>query len=232
MNHRITIAGILVVGLVAGGSGTDATTVQDHQQPTAPAALAPDMAAMCQKTMAGMQAGNAQLEELASRMNAATGQAKMAAMAELLTALVKQRTMSSDAMKEMQGRGASPMMEHMMGATTAPTPPPAAAPAPLEIAFRSQPDPPRTGDNTFEVTVKDAQGRPVTDAAVTVGLFMPPMPSMGMPAMRNAATLSHAGGGMYRGAGQVLMAGRWEVTISATRDGKDIGSKQTTITAR
>ncbi len=72
----------------------------------------------------------------------------------------------------------------------------------------------------------------MTDAAVTVGLFMPPMPSMGMPAMRSAATLSHAGGGVYRGAGQVLMAGRWEVTISATRDGKDIGSKKVTVTAR
>ena len=153
-------------------------------------------------------------------------------MAELLTALVKQRTMSADMMKEMPDQGTSQMTGHMTGSMTAPTPPPAVAPAPLEISFRSQPDPPRTGDNTFEVTVKDGQGRPVTDAAVTVSLFMPAMPSMGMPAMRSAATLSHTVGGVYRGAGQVGMAGRWEVTVSATRGGKEIGSKKITVTAR
>ncbi len=104
-----------------------------------------------------------------------------------------------------------------------------AAPAGLDIAFRSEPDPPRLGDNTFEVTVKDAQGQPVTDAAVTVTFFMPAMPSMGMPAMRSAAALPHAGGGTYRGSGQVPMAGRWDLTVTVSRDGQRVGSRRMAI---
>jgi hypothetical protein len=120
---------------------------------------------------------------------------------------------------------------HLAGATD---PKPAASPDPtsIDIALRTQPDPLRTGDNTFEVTVKDAHGQAVTDAVVTVNLFMAAMPGMGMPAMRSAAKLTHAGNGVYRGTGQVSMAGRWEVTISAGRSGTEIGSKKLTVTAR
>jgi Cu(I)/Ag(I) efflux system membrane fusion protein/cobalt-zinc-cadmium efflux system membrane fusion protein len=71
----------------------------------------------------------------------------------------------------------------------------APAPAGLGITFSSRPDPPRTGENTFEVTVKDAQGQPVIDATVEVTFFMPAMPTMGMPAMQSRAALAQAGGG-------------------------------------
>jgi hypothetical protein len=102
----------------------------------------------------------------------------------------------------------------------------------LDIAFRSQPDPPQSGDNVFEVRVKDPDGKPVTDAEVTVAFFMPAMPTMNMPAMRNEAKLSHAGNGVYRGTGQVMMAGRWEVSVIVTRGGQRIGTKQLTVVAR
>ena len=102
----------------------------------------------------------------------------------------------------------------------------------LSITFRSQPDPPRSGENQFEAVVKTADGTPVTDTQVTVVFFMAAMPSMNMPAMRNEAKLAHAGNGVYRGAGQVMMAGRWDVTVNVLRDGQRIGSQQVSVVAR
>jgi hypothetical protein len=61
---------------------------------------------------------------------------------------------------------------------------------------------------------------------------MAAMPTMNMPAMRNEVKLSPAGGGVYRGTGQVMMAGRWDVTITVSRGGQRIGSKQVALVAR
>jgi RND family efflux transporter MFP subunit len=108
---------------------------------------------------------------------------------------------------------------------------PAPGPA-LDITFRSEPDPPRTGETLFEVAVKDANGQPVPDAEVSVQLFMPAMPTMNMPAMRNETKLPHAGGGIYRGPGQVMMAGRWDVTVTVTKGGQQLGRKQLAVVAR
>jgi RND family efflux transporter MFP subunit len=102
----------------------------------------------------------------------------------------------------------------------------------LDIAFRSEPDPPRTGDALLEVSVKDAKGQPVTDAEVSVLFFMPAMPTMNMPAMRNETKLPHAGGGMYRGSGQVMMAGRWDVTVTVSKGGQAVARKQFAVAAR
>jgi RND family efflux transporter MFP subunit len=103
---------------------------------------------------------------------------------------------------------------------------------PLDITFRTQPDPPKTGEATFEVTVKDPSRGPVTDAEVSVTLFMPAMPTMNMPAMRNETRLPHAGNGVYRGAGLVMMAGRWDATVTVTRAGQPLGSKQFALVSR
>ena len=102
----------------------------------------------------------------------------------------------------------------------------------LDISFRGRPDPPRAGDNEFEVAVKDARGQPLTDAQVTVQLSMPAMPTMNMPAMRNEATLPPVGGGVYRGMGLVIMAGRWDVTVAVAKDGKPLGRKQFAVIAK
>lgn len=96
----------------------------------------------------------------------------------------------------------------------------------LDITFRSEPTPPVTGENKLEVTVKDAAGKPVMDADVSVMFRMPAMPSMNMPEMKNRAPLKHQTAGVYRGTGNVMMAGGWEVTISVKRGGKEIGSKK------
>lgn len=102
----------------------------------------------------------------------------------------------------------------------------------IDISFRPQPDPPRTGENTFEVAVRDASGQPISDADVSVTFFMPAMPTMNMPAMRNAAKLPSAGGGVYRGSGQVIMAGRWDVTVDVSRGGQRLGSRQFAVVAK
>jgi nitrogen fixation protein FixH len=88
------------------------------------------------------------------------------------------------------------------------------------------------GDNQLEVIVKDASGKPIEDGEVSVQFFMAAMPTMNMPAMRNEVKLSPAGGGVYRGMGQVMMAGRWDATVTVTRGGQRVGSKQLTVVAR
>jgi nitrogen fixation protein FixH len=102
----------------------------------------------------------------------------------------------------------------------------------VEIAFRSEPTPPKMGQNAFEVTVRDEHGAPVTDATVTVEFYMPAMPEMKMPEMRDTATLRHESGGVYRGTGNVIMAGAWDVTVTATRNGKEIGRRTLKVTAQ
>lgn len=104
--------------------------------------------------------------------------------------------------------------------------------AQLAITLRTQVDPPRTGENTFEVTVKDASGRAIADAEVAIQFFMPAMPTMNMPAMRNTVKVPPVSGGLYRGTGEIMMAGRWEATVSVSRGGQRLGSLQTTVVAR
>jgi hypothetical protein len=114
-------------------------------------------------------------------------------------------------------------------AASAPAAPAQAGTQAVDITFKT--DPVRMGENTFEVMVMQ-DGKPVSDAMVTTEFFMAAMPSMNMPAMRNEAKLVHAGNGVYRGSGQVIMAGRWDVTVNVMRDGQRIGSHQLSVMAR
>jgi hypothetical protein len=100
------------------------------------------------------------------------------------------------------------------------------------IAFRSDPDPPQAGDNTFEVTVKQPDGSPVTDATVTAVFSMPPMPSMNMPAMRSTVTLAHEASGRYRGSGWLSMGGTWNVIVTISRESEELGSKKLSVVAK
>jgi hypothetical protein len=102
----------------------------------------------------------------------------------------------------------------------------------VDITFRAEPDPPRTGETSLEVSVRDAAGQPIADADVTVIFFMAAMPTMNMPAMRNQAKLPPAGGGIYRGPGQIVMGGRWDVTVEVARGGTRLGSRQFALVAR
>jgi hypothetical protein len=102
----------------------------------------------------------------------------------------------------------------------------------LDIAFRTVPDPPKVGGNQFEAVVKDASGKPIADADVSVQFFMAAMPTMGMPAIRNDVKLPSAGNGLYRGSGQLMTAGQWQATVTVVRGGQRLGSKELPVTAR
>jgi membrane fusion protein, copper/silver efflux system len=88
----------------------------------------------------------------------------------------------------------------------------------------------KVGQNTVHLMVKDAQGNPVTDAEVEVTLFMPQMGSMAP--MTSKATLKPSGAGEYAGTIDIPMAWSWQTTVTVKKEGKSLGSMQTTVTAR
>jgi RND family efflux transporter MFP subunit len=103
--------------------------------------------------------------------------------------------------------------------------------ASAKISFAVEPNPPKgAADNMFHVTVLDADGKAVPDAEVTVTLVMPAMPSMGMPEMRNSFKLPYMHG-MYMGKGNVGMAGPWNVSVEAKRNGQVIATFRTRFSA-
>jgi hypothetical protein len=110
-------------------------------------------------------------------------------------------------------------------------PKPKAAKAGLDIVLM-QPKDVKTGDNQFEVMVKGADGKPMSDADVSVLFVMPAMPAMKMPEMRNEVKLKPSGPGMYMGPGHVMMAGKWNVTVIVKQGGKEVGQKRLTLTAK
>jgi nitrogen fixation protein FixH len=100
----------------------------------------------------------------------------------------------------------------------------------MQISFRSE-APPSSGTNTFEVTVmKD--GKPVDNATVTTVFSMPAMPSMNMPEMHSDVTLTPAGGGRYRGTGELSMSGTWNVRVTVTQDGQELGTSSLSLVAK
>lgn len=78
-------------------------------------------------------------------------------------------------------------------------------------------NPPVVGNNNMAITVKDASGKYVTDAKVTVEYSMPAMP--GMPAM-NYKTDTMLKGNEYQGKVNLSMLGAWNVAIKVSKDGK------------
>ncbi len=120
-------------------------------------------------------------------------------------------------------------------ATSSTTIPTAEAPAPTigsaEITFKSDPPTPTTGDNAFEVSLIQG-GVPVNDAEVFVEFVMPAMPQMNMAEMRTKTNLVSAGEGVYRGQGRVMMAGSWNVTVTAMRGGLPLASKTLSLTSK
>jgi hypothetical protein len=99
------------------------------------------------------------------------------------------------------------------------------------LTLTTKPSPLGLGQNLFEVTVADLKGRPVTDAAVALLLVMPADPKTKHPEMRTEGTLNNVGSGTYNGIAVVSMAGDWDVTVTARRNGKVLGEKKARLTA-
>jgi mono/diheme cytochrome c family protein len=88
------------------------------------------------------------------------------------------------------------------------------------------------GQNRFEAAVNDASGAPITNAEVLLSLVMPADPKTKHPEMRSEGKLNNAGGGKYTGLAMVTMAGSWNITITATQNGKPVSQTKTTLTAQ
>lgn len=97
------------------------------------------------------------------------------------------------------------------------------------VTLTTVPSPARKGSDTFQVRLTDAAGTPVAGANVTVTLTMPAMPEMNMAAMKTVVTPLDKGHGMYEGKGDLGSGGIWQVTVTATRNGKTLAKKQLTL---
>ena len=101
----------------------------------------------------------------------------------------------------------------------------------VTLTLTTKPSPLGVGQNLFDVVVTDARKQPIADAEVTLLMLMPADPKTKHPEMRSEGKLNNVGKGRYNGIGFVSMAGDWDVTVSATRNGKQIGRKSERLTA-
>lgn len=99
----------------------------------------------------------------------------------------------------------------------------------LKIEMTTEPSPPYRGHNVARVTLRDAGGKPVTGAQVTVSFFMAAMPAMGMAAMHAGGTATEQGGGVYEAPVDLDSGGTWQVTITAVKDGRALGTRQLNV---
>jgi hypothetical protein len=84
--------------------------------------------------------------------------------------------------------------------------------------------------NEIELIARNASGNPIEGADVEITLHMPQMGNMAP--MTSKTTLRHVGNGEYKGQVEIPMAWTWETTITASKDGRPLGTARTSITAR
>jgi len=99
------------------------------------------------------------------------------------------------------------------------------------LELTTDPTPPRRGSNVLRVKLNNASGAPISSAEVSVTLFMPAMPAMGMAAMRTPVTLADKGNGIYEGSAQLDSGGTWQVTLLAKKNGQTVATKQLSLNA-
>lgn len=84
----------------------------------------------------------------------------------------------------------------------------------VTLTLTTKPSPPIDGENTLQLVVTDAVGKPIDNAKV---LFSYTMAMPGMKAVKVPAPFKN---GQYEGKAKFGMAGTWEVTVSVTPPGK------------
>ena len=94
----------------------------------------------------------------------------------------------------------------------------------LSVGIILDKNPPVVGNNTIEITIKDAAGAVVTDAKVKVDYSMAAMP--GMPAASYSADAALAGQ-KYTATMKPSMKGSWSVVVKITRGDKTSSVKFT-----
>ncbi len=232
---KTPIVTLVVGGMIAVLGTSGAAQHEGHQ--TLGAAMDP-CREQSQEAIGVIDAANRRLELARQTNNPSEMRAAVDALQAALGQIKEQlRPCAAPADAGGAAAGSTPGMQHTAGVAanieSKATPrSEAVAPAPLEITLKSQPSPAKVGDNQFEVTVKDSDGRPISNADVSVLFVMPAMPQMKMPEMRNEVKLKSAGGGKYTGSGQVMTAGQWNVTVSVKQNGKESGQKKFTVAAK
>ena len=165
------------------------------------------------------------------RLGAATGdRVSVLAGVQAGDVVVGEASFSVRAERERLGLRAVPTSTQGATASTSATGP--RVTQDVDITLTSAPAQPKVGNNTFEATVKGADGKPITDAEVTAMFYMAAVPAMKMPETKNTVALKHEKEGRYAGTGQVVMAGKWDVTVTVKRAGKEIGSRKFPISAQ
>ena len=109
---------------------------------------------------------------------------------------------------------------------------PSAQPQPeASIEFSSDPSPLARGQDKAFVTLRDSKGAPISGARVTVSFYMAAMPAMGMAAMRAQGTGVDQGNGKYVASIELPSGGTWSLTITASKDGRTIATKEMNVSA-
>jgi Cu(I)/Ag(I) efflux system membrane fusion protein/cobalt-zinc-cadmium efflux system membrane fusion protein len=99
------------------------------------------------------------------------------------------------------------------------------------IDFTSDPNPLVRGHNKLIVTLRDSKAAPITGAQVMVSFYMAAMPAMGMAAMHAAGGAREQGDGVYLAPIDLASGGTWQVTISAAKGGRTLGTRQLNVSA-
>lgn len=108
---------------------------------------------------------------------------------------------------------------------------PKTTPKVVNISFSADSRPLKAGKNTFKINVTDASGDPIKDAKVDVLFYMPPMPKMGMPAMRIPADAEPAQDSIYLSTVEIPR-GLWQVKVVVTQPRKPSVSKVFEVNVR
>jgi RND family efflux transporter MFP subunit len=106
------------------------------------------------------------------------------------------------------------------------------AQAAVQIDFSTEPQTPRKGANLYRVKLSATGGSPITGAQVSVRSYMAGMPEMGMAAMNVVTPLSEKGRGIYEGLAILESGGTWKVTVTATKNGAVLATKQLSLQAQ
>jgi len=99
----------------------------------------------------------------------------------------------------------------------------------LTVTIKIDKNPPIVGDNNMVIWLKDAAGKDVKDAKITVYYSMPAM--AGVPAMNYKANVQPHESNNYHAILELSMPGSWNVTVNINRKGK-MASTKFTIDAR
>ncbi len=139
---------------------------------------------------------------------------------------------SESRLKAALGAFGMPGMSMSGGETETVSKAPNAAPTEVGISFSVDGGAPKVGNNNFKITLTDIDGNPIKDAKVDIQLYMPPMPSMGTPAMNLTAKGNPVKDGLYIAELNIPMSGSGQVRVTVARPGKPPVSKIFEVTVR